>query len=866
MALSQIQCLDEHHVNWRVSESKPEFFYSEDQRLALEALISSGHDAFSEYTTKNGVRDFLSEPELERIERTAEDYRPGYEHYQKPETPGPGNTTPGSGEEAGDGEVSLQYWPDRSEGSVAELDLGWPEAISYRGVTRVTVHTQPPVEGHTHIKEVVRKSIASAQKVIAVVMDVFTDVDIFRDLLDAAYKRKVPVYIIIDIAAVPCFLSMCGRADMHRGHLKNLRVRCCGGVEFFTRSAQKVRGSLSQKFLLVDGDRAISGSYSFTWTSSRLDRNLITVITGQAVETFDLQFRDLFLMSRGVSLNKVPMVDEPIPDPLPQAAPAPVSAAVARKLINPKYALVATGAHTSPASSDQNSSNKNSNSQNPTGLKITKGRLKEVIEEPPIHPALANMEKAYLIPYLPTWPEPDPPSDVIGFINIRDEKRANQVHLQRSERFEVSQAIRFSSPLTLPSPTEEPVLGQDKAAGTAKPPPANANAEASIPVSPTSKQVKEQIHIPQNKDQSDTTDFRSTAQQYSTAQHSSTAQQPNTPSTQDRQKTNAHTPTSPPIVTADSQSMDNVNETPQTQIVAPPVPKRRTLHLVIDSIPSEQPGQPLVTLVELDQLESLDTSSKKRIREEPTQTHRRLTLKDIDRDSGSNDNGSQDSTKVMCDRHANDDHPSSASTASEEEFYDCSQQEQIDPLTNGVTTGSGRGHRQGDGVNMMARLSQSMLDLREPSQSEDSAALIRQSQELRRKGFPSPHRHIGQLFHTSRSPGRDVRLQGPKVIIAKPGSYHRPTRAAVPVIGGHRYWQGQMLHPDSAQVPERRSGRSPRRHSPGYKKADQTSSHEPANPSGLLGVSFSKLSNFRHLRARGGAPQKKATQNNKAAR
>lgn len=51
-------------------------------------------------------------------------------------------------------------------------------------------------------------------------MDVFTDVDIFRDLLDAGFKRRVPVYIIIDMAAVPCFLSMCGRADMHRGHLK----------------------------------------------------------------------------------------------------------------------------------------------------------------------------------------------------------------------------------------------------------------------------------------------------------------------------------------------------------------------------------------------------------------------------------------------------------------------------------------------------------------------------------------------------------------------------------------------------------------------------------------------------------------------
>lgn len=170
MALSQIQCLDDHHVNWRVSESKPEFFYSEDQRLAVETLISHGRDAFKDYVLKSGLREFLSDAELERIAQKAEPYRPGHEHTQRPETPGPGNITPGSGDDLGDGDVSLQYWPDRSEASVAELDLGWPEAISYRGVTRVTVHTQPPVEGHTHIKEVVRKGIAAAQKVRVMVM------------------------------------------------------------------------------------------------------------------------------------------------------------------------------------------------------------------------------------------------------------------------------------------------------------------------------------------------------------------------------------------------------------------------------------------------------------------------------------------------------------------------------------------------------------------------------------------------------------------------------------------------------------------------------------------------------------------------
>lgn len=847
MALSQVQCLDDHHVNWRVTESKPEFFYSEDQRLALETLINSGRDGFTDFINKNNMRPFLSDAELERIEHIAELYRPGHEHYQKPETPmtpnpgnitpNPGNMTPGA--EDGDGAISLQYWPDRSEFSVAELDLGWPESISYRGVTRVNVFTQPPSEGQlTHIKEVVRKSIASAQKVIAVVMDVFTDVDIFRDLLDTSYKRKIPVYIILDAASVPCFLSMCGRADMHRGHLKHLRVRSCGGVEFFTRSAQKVRGSLKEKFLLVDGDRAISGSYSFTWSSARLDRNLITVVTGQAVETFDLQFRDLYLLSRGVSLNKILMADEPIPEPLPQTAPTPVSAAVARKLINPKYALVATGTHTSPNSSDQNSSKQNS--QLPAGMKIMKGRLKEVIVEAPLHPGLAHLEKVYLIPYLPTWPEPDPPSDVIGFINIRDDKRANQVHLQRSERFEVSQAIRFSAPLTVPPPKEEKVSNPE---GNVE------NVEHSNKENNETKETKKEI---------DEKPLAATNIDQNKVEYSNKApQRTDMPITKDNKKPDQVVMI--PDAKENQQLMEVANQVSEN--IAPPVPKRRTLQLVIDTSSSEKAKEAQVTLVKMDQVDNNnEPSNKMKEPEEVKMTRNRLQSQREERDSVSNEDGSQDSTKVMCDRGVTDD-PSSNSTGSEEEFYDAQPEQK--GLINGITSGSNQGQRQADGFNLMARFSQSMLDLREPTQSAESMALIRQSQQLRRHNYPSPHRHIGQLLNpSSRSPGRA------KVIIAKPGSFHRPSRAAAPVIGGHRYWQNQMLTPDSAQTnTQNRSGRSPRRHSPNYRKGQQTSDQPPTtNPPGLLGMSFSKLNNLRHLKARATAQQKKAPQINKPAR
>lgn len=51
-------------------------------------------------------------------------------------------------------------------------------------------------------------------------MDMFTDVDIFKDLLDAGFKRKAGVYIILDETNVKHFLQMCERAHMHTGHLK----------------------------------------------------------------------------------------------------------------------------------------------------------------------------------------------------------------------------------------------------------------------------------------------------------------------------------------------------------------------------------------------------------------------------------------------------------------------------------------------------------------------------------------------------------------------------------------------------------------------------------------------------------------------
>ncbi|KAG1968479.1 protein FAM83B [Pimephales promelas] len=437
MALSQVQCLDDNHINLRTNESKPEFFYSEEQRIALETLIQDGQDAFEDYIKTQNIRCFLSDLELERILNTVEVYSPG-SHDNDAEL---------YGESDGE-ELSLQYWPDRSDYSIPQLDIGWLDRVSYRGVTRAQVYTQPPYEGQPHIKEVVRKIIGQAQRVIAIVMDLFTDIDIFKDLLDASYKRKVAVYIMLEATGVKHFLRMCEKAGMHTGHLKNLRVRNIRGAQFFSRSSKRVCGSQSQKFMFIDGDKAVSGSYSFTWSASRLDRNVITVLSGQAVETFDALFQDMYVMSNEVCLSKINLISEPEPEFLPQAVPTLLpSATKALKLINPKYTLVFNCAFTTNGPISDQTSAKNSISKNQT--EVIK-QIKDTPVVPSVHPGLLNIEKANMINYVPTWPDPDPTSDVIGFINIRDSNKPLQAHLMRSELFEVSQAIRFSDPFHEP--------------------------------------------------------------------------------------------------------------------------------------------------------------------------------------------------------------------------------------------------------------------------------------------------------------------------------------------------------------------------------------------------------------------------------
>ncbi|KAL8179390.1 UNVERIFIED_CONTAM: hypothetical protein K2H54_065790 [Gekko kuhli] len=132
-------------------------------------------------------------------------------------------------------------------------------------------------------------------------MDSFTDMDIFYDLHDACRKRLIPVYILLDQAFLCHFMEMCKNLEFSPEQEYLMRVRTITGNTYYARSGAKIIGSVHEKFMLIDGIKVTTGSYSFTWTDGKLNSSNLLVLSGQVVEHFDLEFRILYAQSKPIN-------------------------------------------------------------------------------------------------------------------------------------------------------------------------------------------------------------------------------------------------------------------------------------------------------------------------------------------------------------------------------------------------------------------------------------------------------------------------------------------------------------------------------------------------------------------------------------
>ncbi|KAK2861959.1 hypothetical protein Q5P01_001492 [Channa striata] len=282
MSNSQEQSLNENAVFLPVDYTSPGFLHCEKERQRIETLLSAGPESFYSSTALERSGCFISPEEVIQIAGWAKDYRVNHLKGESDE-----NGEEGSSETE---DFHSTYFPCHSEAAPPDLDLGWPEKKPYVPLGSVTVHTNPPAEGEPSVREIIRRHLQRAREVIAVVTDRLTDGPIIADLHKTA-SRGVPIYIILNQRSTEENFTL--TRLMH----PNMRVRVLQGRTFCSRTGTKVVGEMKNKFLLVDLETVIHGSYSLTWTDAHLHRQLITVLCGPVVDTFDREFRMLFAAS-----------------------------------------------------------------------------------------------------------------------------------------------------------------------------------------------------------------------------------------------------------------------------------------------------------------------------------------------------------------------------------------------------------------------------------------------------------------------------------------------------------------------------------------------------------------------------------------
>ncbi|KAJ6663109.1 hypothetical protein lerEdw1_010702 [Lerista edwardsae] len=292
--VGKIQRRLEEVKNWSFRLTKADFSHNESVRLATDALLDGGVQSYLKALEEEGEVDFLSSVEAQYIKRNAR------EPYYSSEAHSEGE----AGSRQNNDARSLQsgtYFPLISENSEPALLHTWTAAEKpyLKEKSSATVYFQ--TDKNSNIRDIIRRCISKTGQVLAILMDVFTDAEIFCDVLEAANKRRVFVYLLLDHSNLKLFTEMCDKLNVTENYFKNISVRSVTGEIYCAKSGRKFSGQIQEKFIISDWRYVLSGSYSFTWLCGQVHRNFLSKYTGQVVELFDEEFRHLYVLSKPVA-------------------------------------------------------------------------------------------------------------------------------------------------------------------------------------------------------------------------------------------------------------------------------------------------------------------------------------------------------------------------------------------------------------------------------------------------------------------------------------------------------------------------------------------------------------------------------------
>ncbi|XP_077108279.1 protein FAM83C [Ranitomeya variabilis] len=273
---------------WRQSSSSV-LNYNESARLATDVLVEQGEKAYLQALSDEKELPFLSSLDIDYICSSTTINK--LEDALDKDGDGGG---PGFPDSCPSELTSGTYFPMMSDIEAPNLELGWPDIpiLTRSKGTEVQVIFQK--QRNNIIKDLIRSLISKAKSVIALVMDLFTDVDLLCDMIEASSKRKVPVYLLLDEKNLIYFIEMFEKLGFNKVQIPQMKIRTITGDTYCTKSGKKFYGQSLEKFLLIDCEHVIAGSYSFSWLSGHVHSNMATYFKGNIVEEFDREFRCLY--------------------------------------------------------------------------------------------------------------------------------------------------------------------------------------------------------------------------------------------------------------------------------------------------------------------------------------------------------------------------------------------------------------------------------------------------------------------------------------------------------------------------------------------------------------------------------------------
>uniref|UniRef100_A0A8C9C0D5 Family with sequence similarity 83 member A n=1 Tax=Phocoena sinus TaxID=42100 RepID=A0A8C9C0D5_PHOSS len=239
--------LEDVKSQW-VWPARADFSDNESARLATDALLDGGPEAYWRVLSQEGEVDFLSSVEAQYIQAQAK------EPPSAPELSG--GAAAGSKGLDSCSVASSTYFPVASEGSEPTLLHTWASAEKpyLKEKSSVTVYFQ--TDKRNNIRDLIRRCITRTSQ--------------------------------------------------------NVSVRSVEGEVYCAKSGRKFAGQIQDKFIISDWRYVLCGSYSFTWLCGHVHRNILSKFTGQAVELFDEEFCHLYASSKPVMGLKSPRPAAPL--------------------------------------------------------------------------------------------------------------------------------------------------------------------------------------------------------------------------------------------------------------------------------------------------------------------------------------------------------------------------------------------------------------------------------------------------------------------------------------------------------------------------------------------------------------------------